>query len=73
LRRNQISFELVNKKNAKTVLVGIGKVFYYFGMGLWIFCKLLGRGIQRAYYEHEARKRLKFNPTNQPYYDDDHD
>lgn len=34
-------------------------MFYYFGVGLWIFGKLLGRGIQRAYHENEARKRVE--------------
>lgn len=28
-------------------------------MGLWIFCKLLGRSIQTAYYNYEARKRVE--------------
>ena len=28
-------------------------------MGLWTFGKLLGRGIQRAYHENEARKRVE--------------
>jgi hypothetical protein len=40
-------------------LVGFGKIFYYFGVGLWIFGKLLGRGMKRAYFEHEARQRLE--------------
>ncbi len=39
-------------------MLGFGKVFYYFGKGLWIFGKLLGRGIKRAYYEHQARQRV---------------
>ena len=34
-------------------------------MGLWIFCKLLARGIKRAYYEHEARQRVE---TQKPHY-----
>jgi hypothetical protein len=35
-------------------------------MGLWIFGKLLGRGIQRAYHENEARKR--FAEQDRQYY-----
>ena len=47
------------KDIAKSILTGIGKVFYYFGKGLWIFCKLLGRGIKNAYYEHQARQKVE--------------
>lgn len=55
-----MSCKTANGKNiVKSILVGFGKVFYYFGKGLWIFCKLLGRGIQRAYYEHQARQRVE--------------
>jgi hypothetical protein len=59
-RTNKLVFNTANGKNvAKTIVIGIGKVFYYFGVGLWIFCKLLGRGIQTAYHNYEAKKRVE--------------
>jgi hypothetical protein len=54
----QVSKTANGKNIVKSILIGFGKVFYYFGKGLWIFGKLLGRGIKRAHYEHQANQRI---------------
>ncbi len=40
-------------------MTGFGKVFYYFGKGLWVFFKLLGRGIKNAYYANQAKQKVE--------------
>jgi hypothetical protein len=65
LNRQQTSFcklesDTASGKNiAKIILTGIGKVFYYFGVGLLIFGKLFGRGIQRAYHDYQHRQQVE--------------
>lgn len=60
-------YNTANGKNiAKSVLKGIGKVFCYFGKGLWIFAKEMGRGIQRAYHNYQVQKQIE-NERRQNY------
>ena len=48
-----------SKKIAKRILRIVGKGFYYFGKGLWLLAKGIGKDIRILYRDYEERRRIE--------------